>query len=180
MTYKLQDSVTIDCRLDQISERLWIGQSLILVSPNQTEALLGIITRRAYAKLATDFAEHNIKHYSKDPDQRTIDGIAAVREYLDGDLTREELNASLIEMRHAINRFNTINATSNSGDSDPDHIVASAAYNLVFRQSYSSSDLFLSCLDFSPNLRMFEAIRQGEYIIDYLASAEYIFSLGME
>lgn len=167
--------------LDQISEAIMIGDNLMFINPDGTETLLGIITGNTYAKIATDIAEHNIIHYSKNPDQRTIDGIAAIREYIAGDLPRNGLGTTLRQMQYAVNRFNIMGSIGAVSDSDPDHIVAGTMYSLVFpKHPQYGNNRFLQHLNDDPILRQVEATRQGQYILDYLASTEYIFSLGLK
>lgn len=166
------------CGLIKLSEFIRVSDDIFMINDDNSETFLGIITGNTYAKLATDFAEYAIISWSKNWDQRTIDAIATIRKRLAGEATQEGISMAAKQSRYAANRFYAANKYGDDWDRYPDSIIAGVASFLAFNRR---DDLPLSItLDIVYGKeRDKEAARQGKYIIDYLSSAEYIFSLGL-
>lgn len=172
------DGSDCHCSVGFLSQYITINDHVFVVNPDNSETLLGIITRNTYAKLATDFADYAIINWSRNWDQRTIDAIATIRKWLAGEATQEEMSRAAQQSRYAANRFHAVNEYGDDCDRYPDSIIAGVANFLALNRR---DDLPLSTtLDIVHGKeRDKEAARQGQYIIDYLAGAQYIFSLGL-
>lgn len=167
------------CQIRNLSALIIIGDDIFVKNMDGSEDLIGIITTNTYARLLTDFAEYAIIKLSRNWDQRTIDTIAVIRRRLTGEtVTQEELKKAAKQSSYASNRFHSVDERGEYCDYIPDYVVADVIYSLASNQQLLTPlNQTAVRSDGTPNME--EEERQGLYIIDYLSSAEYIFSLGL-
>ena len=167
------------CQIRDLSPLIMVGDDIFVKNSDGSEDLIGIITPNTYARLLTDFAEYAIVNLSRKWDQRTIDTIAVIRKRLTGEtMTQEELKKAAKQSSFASNRFHSVDERGEYCDYIPDYVVADVIYSLVSNQQLLTP-LNQTAFRGDGLQNMEEEERQGLYIISYLSSAEYIFSLGL-